>query len=191
MCMKDFKYKIILASQSPRRQYLLKELGFEFDVKTKEIEEDFPDYMRRQEIPLYLCEKKAAAYNDLEDDHLLITADTIVWVDNDPLNKPKDKEEAVRMLHTLSGRMHEVITAVCLKSKEKTSSFYVVTDVYFKPLTPEEIEYYIDNYKPYDKAGAYGVQEWIGYVGIEKIHGSYFNVMGLPMKELYEELMKF
>jgi septum formation protein len=189
--MMDLKYRLVLASQSPRRQYLLKELGLEFEIKTKDIEEDFPTYLRREEIPLYLCEKKAAAYNDLEDDQLLITADTIVWVDTDPLNKPKDKPDAIRMLNTLSGRMHEVITAVCLKSKERTTSFYAVTDVYFKDLTSEEIEYYVDTYKPYDKAGAYGAQEWIGYIGIEKIHGSYFNVMGLPLKELYEELMRF
>lgn len=190
--MKEFKYNIILASQSPRRQYLLKELGFDFEVKTKEVDEDFPEYMRRYEIPLYLCEKKAAAYNEeLGDNQLLITADTIVWMDNNALNKPKDREDAIRMLNILSGRMHEVITAVCLKSKEKMKSFYAVTDVFFKDLTSEEIEYYVDNYKPYDKAGAYGAQEWIGYIGIEKIHGSYFNVMGLPVKELYEELMRF
>lgn len=190
--MKELNYKIILASQSPRRQYLLKELGIEFEVKIRDVDEEFPEYLRRYEIPLYLCEKKAAAYNDdLEDGQLLITADTIVWLDNDPLNKPKDRDDAIRMLNALSGRMHEVITAVCLKSKEKTTSFYAVTDVYFKDLSTEEIEYYVDNYKPFDKAGAYGAQEWIGYIGIDKIHGSYFNVMGLPVKELYEELMKF
>lgn len=188
--MKELKHKIVLASQSPRRQYLLKELGFEFEVRTKEVDEDFPAKLRRHEIPVYLCEKKAAAY-ELSSDELLITADTIVWVDNDALNKPQDKQDAIRMLTILSGRMHEVITAVCLKTRESMHSFYVVTDVYFKNLTAEEIEYYIDNYKPYDKAGAYGAQEWVGYIGVEKIHGSYFNVMGLPVKELYEELMRF
>jgi septum formation protein len=190
--LNNLDYKIILASQSPRRQYLLKELGLEFEVRAKDVEEDFPDYLRRERIPLHLCEKKSDAFaGELADDELLITADTIVWVDTDPLNKPKDHDDAVRMLKILSGRMHEVITAVCLRTTKKKHSFYVTTDVEFKQLSDEEIEYYITNYKPFDKAGAYGAQEWIGYIGIKNMHGSYFNVMGLPVKELYEELQKF
>lgn len=191
LMLKNFNYKIILASQSPRRQQLLKDLGLDFKVMIKEVEEDFPGSFARERIPLHLCEKKADAYvDDLKDGQLLITADTIVWVDNQVLNKPQDHADAVRMLKMLSGRMHEVITAVCLRTTARSHSFYVVTDVYFKHLTDEEIEYYVANYKPFDKAGAYGVQEWIGYIAIDRINGSYFNVMGLPLKELYEELQK-
>ena len=190
--LKNFDYNIILASQSPRRQHLLKELGLEFEIALNDVEEVFPEHFTRERIPLHLCEIKSEAYSGkLTDGQLLITADTIVWLDNEALNKPKDHDDAVRMLRLLSGRMHEVITAVCLRTSDRSHSFYVVTDVYFKQLHDEEIEYYVTNYKPFDKAGAYGVQEWIGYIGIEKIHGSYFNVMGLPLKELYEELHRF
>lgn len=190
--LKNFDYTIILASQSPRRQQLLKELGFDFETRAKEVSEEFPSKLRREEIPLHLCEKKSDAFaNELTDGQLLITADTIVWADNEVLNKPKDHDEAVKMLNKLSGKMHEVITAVCLRTSDKKESFYVTTDVYFKDLTQEEIEYYVTNYQPFDKAGAYGVQEWIGYIGIEKINGSYYNVVGLPVKELYEALQKF
>lgn len=186
------KHNIILASKSPRRQYLLKELGIEFKLQTKDTEEDFPDTLRAQEIPLYLCEKKAKAFeSELKDLDLLITADTIVWIKNQVLNKPQNYDDAVRMLKLLSGKKHEVYTGVCLKSKLKTKSFFTVTNVYFKNLSDQEIDYYINNYNPYDKAGAYGAQEFIGYIAIEKIEGSYFNVMGLPTKELYEELLKF
>jgi septum formation protein len=183
--------KIILASKSPRRQFLLKELGLNFEVSTKDVAEDFPSHLKQQEIPLYLCELKAKAFVDeLTDDNIVITADTVVWVDDKVLNKPLDKAEAIGMLNLLSGKRHEVYTGVCLLTKNKMKSFYVRTDVYFKTLTTREIEFYVDNYQPYDKAGAYGAQEWIGYIGIEKIEGSYFNVMGLPVKELYEELLK-
>lgn len=186
------KYKLILASKSPRRQFLLKELGLNFEVRTKEVDESFPFQLKAQEIPLYLCEKKAEAFDeDLDDNTIVITADTIVWVNGHVLNKPENYDDAVRMLNILSGKMHEVYTGVCLRSKNKTKSFFALTKVYFKKLTPEEIEYYIMNYNPYDKAGAYGAQEWIGYIAIEKIEGTYFNVMGLPVKELYEELLKF
>lgn len=193
MLLKDFnKYKIILASKSPRRQYLLKELGIDFEVRTKEVDESFPPELKAQEIPLYLCQKKADAFQEeLTDNTIVITADTIVWVEGQVLNKPENFEDAVRMLQLLSGKMHEVFTGVCLRSKHKTRSFYAVTKVYFKRLSQEEIEFYINNYKPYDKAGAYGAQEFIGYIAIEKIEGTYFNVMGLPLKELYENLLEF
>jgi len=188
------KYKILLASKSPRRQYLLKELGLDFEVRTKEVDESFPDELKAHEIPLYLCEKKAHAFDEeLNDNTIVITADTVVWLPqtNEVLNKPENFDDAVRMLQLLSGKMHEVYTGVCLKSKNKTKSFYALTKVYFKPLTLEEIEFYINNYKPFDKAGSYGAQDWIGLVAVEKIEGTYFNVMGLPVKELYEELLKF
>ncbi len=187
------KYKIILASRSPRRQHLLKEIGLDFKVKIKDVEESYPKNFRKEEIVLYLCKLKASVFNtdNFENNELLITADTIVCLDEEVLNKPDNRDEAVKMLEKLSGQKHEVITGVCLKSKDKCKSFYVSTDVYFKKLSPEEIEFYVDNFKPYDKAGSYGIQEWIGYVGIEKINGSYFNVVGLPTSRLYEELKNF
>ena len=186
------KHPLILASKSPRRQYLLNELGLQFEVRTKEVDESFPANLKAQEIPLYLCKKKADAFNnELNENTIVITADTIVWIDGQVLNKPENFDDAVRMLKLLSGKMHEVYTGVCLRSKEKTKSFYALTKVYFKTLSQEEIEYYINNYNPYDKAGSYGAQEWLGYIAIEKIEGTYFNVMGLPIKELYEELLAF
>jgi septum formation protein len=186
------KYKFILASKSPRRQYLLNELGLNFEVHTKEVDESFSPDLTAENIPLYLCKKKADAFDEeLADNTIVITADTIVWIEGQVLNKPENYEDAVRMLRLLSGKMHEVYTGVCLKSKNKITTFYALTKVYFKTLTQEEIEYYINNYNPYDKAGAYGAQEWIGYIAVEKIEGTYFNVMGLPLKELYEELLKF
>ncbi|HRG38594.1 MAG TPA: Maf family nucleotide pyrophosphatase [Bacteroidia bacterium] len=186
------KYKFILASKSPRRQYLLKELGLQFDIHTKDVDESFPDNLKAQQIPVYLAEKKANAFEtELTSNTIVITSDTIVWVENQVLNKPVDKADAIRMLQLLSGKKHEVYTGVCLKSKNKMHSFYACTQVYFKTLTLPEIEYYVTNYSPYDKAGAYGAQEWIGYIAVEKIEGSYFNVMGLPLKELYEALLKF
>ncbi|MDP1745043.1 MAG: Maf-like protein [Bacteroidota bacterium] len=191
--MKDLKkHNLILASKSPRRQYLMKELGLDFEVNTKDVDESFPENLKAQEIPLYLCQKKADAFDEeLTDNTIVITADTIVWIDNQVLNKPENFNDAVRMLKLLSGKKHEVYTGVCLKSKHKTKTFYALTNVYFKELSQEEIEYYINNFNPYDKAGAYGAQEWIGYIAVEKIEGSYFNVMGLPVRELYEELLKF
>ncbi len=186
------KYHFILASKSPRRQFLLKDLGLDFEVVTRDVDESFPEHLKAEQIPLYLCEKKARAFDEeLNDNTIVITADTIVWIDDHVLNKPENYEDAVRMLTLLSGRMHKVFTGVCLKSNEKMILFYVVTNVYFKKITPEEIDYYIRNFHPFDKAGAYGAQEWIGYIAVEKIEGSYFNVMGLPLKELYEELLKF
>ena len=186
------KFKLLLASKSPRRQYLLTELGLTFEVRTKDVDESFPNNLKAQEIPLYLCKKKADAFDEeLSENTIVITADTVVWIENRVLNKPENFEDAVRMLKLLSGKMHEVYTGVCLKSSTKVKVFYVKTDVFFKVISDEEINYYINNYNPYDKAGAYGAQEWIGYVAVEKIVGSYFNVMGLPVKELYEELMVF
>ncbi len=186
------KIQLILASKSPRRQYLINELGLNFEVRIKDVDENFPANLKAQEIPLYLCEKKAKAFDEeLTDNTIVITADTIVWIENQVLNKPENYDDAVRMLKLLSGKMHEVFTGVCLRSKIKTKIFYASTKVYFKELSDQEIEYYITNYSPYDKAGAYGAQEWIGYIAVEKIEGSYFNVMGLPVRELYEELLKF
>jgi septum formation protein len=187
------KYQIILGSQSPRRQYLLKELGIKFDVKLKQmVLEDYPEDLTREEIPLYLARKKADAFNDeLKDNMIIITADTIVWKDNQVLTKPKDEKEAYDILRSLSGNVHQVYTGVCLRSVNQKTTFSSRTDVYFKELTDKEIWYYIDKYEPFDKAGAYGIQEWLGYIGVEKIEGSFFNVMGLPVQKLYVQLRKF
>jgi septum formation protein len=190
--IKEFPYQIILGSNSPRRQELLKSLGFTFLNKPINADESFPANLQAEEICLYLAEKKADAYaEDLQDDEILITADTIVWCEGKVFNKPANFVEGKKMLETLSGKMHEVFTGVCLKSGNKQTTFYDVSKVYFKKLKPEEIEYYLTNYSPYDKAGGYGVQDWLGYIGIDKIEGSFYNVMGLPVKELYEELVKF
>jgi septum formation protein len=183
-------FDIILASKSPRRQYLLKELGIDFEIRTKDTDENFPDTLIAQEIPLYLCEKKANAFEqELKDNDLLITADTVVWIKKQVLNKPQNYEDAVRMLRLLSGNKHQVFTGVCLKSTKKIKSFFAVTDVYFKNLSTLEIEHYIKNYNPYDKAGAYGAQEFIGYIAIEKIEGSFVthrpSTLIKPSKKLY------
>ena len=187
------KYKIILGSQSPRRKELLKGLEFEFEISVKEIDETFSDKLKKQEIPIYLSQQKAAVFkNEIENENiLLITCDTIVWINDYALNKPVDRAEAIRMLKTLSGNVHEVFTGVTLSSKEKQVSFFEETKVYFKDLSNEEIEFYIDQYKPFDKAGSYGVQEWMGFVGMRRIEGCFFNVMGLPLSKLYSELEKF
>ncbi len=240
------KYNIVLASKSPRRQFLLKELGLNFEIRTKDVDESFPKKLKGKQIALYLCKKKAEVFmGELKTNDLLITADTIVWIKNKVLNKPADYNEAVKMLKLLSGKMHIVYTGVCLavnspfpcsakalregeeggKGDVILRTFVSATKVYFKKLTDKEIDFYVRNYKPYDKAGAYGAQEClpaevnpcskeeikflgkiknpdlfvksnstkagIGQIGIvKKIIGSYFNVMGLPVKELYEELMK-
>jgi septum formation protein len=187
------EFKILLASQSPRRQQLLKDLGIDFEIKVIDgIEEGYPENLKSHEIALYLAEHKARHYTDYIDDKtILITADTIVWLNNEVLEKPVDFNDAVNILKKLSGNKHSVITGICLMTKSKSKSFYVETEVSFKNLSEEEIKYYIENYKPYDKAGAYGIQEWIGYVGIEKISGSYYNVVGLPVQKLYTELNNF
>jgi len=184
---------LILASQSPRRQYLLKELGIDFEIRTTNVKETYPKGLTPEEIALHLAVLKADSFDTARMDEkvILITADTIVSIENEILGKPGNYTEAVCMLRKLSGKKHDVITAVCLKSKKKKILFHVLSSVYFKVLSEEEIDYYIDNFQPFDKAGGYGCQEWIGYIGISKIEGSFFNVMGLPVKELYEELLKF
>lgn len=190
--LREFPFQLILGSASPRRQELLKSLGFDFLIKPTHADETFPSNLKAQEIPIYLAEKKADAYPvELKETEILITSDTIVWCDGKVLNKPVNFIEGKQMLETLSGKMHEVFTAVCLKSGNKQTTFFDVSKVYFKKLKSEEIEYYLTNFSPYDKAGGYGVQDWIGYIGIDKIEGSFYNVMGLPVKELYEELIKF
>jgi len=192
MHLNKFFFNIILGSSSPRRNELLKSLGFDFVINPSNADEDYPLNLKGYEIPVFLAEKKASSFNGvLTETDLLITADTIVWCEGEIFNKPINFEEGKLMLQTLSGKMHEVFTAVCLKSANKQIIFYDATKVYFKKFTNEEIEYYLNKYKPYDKAGSYGVQEWIGYIGIEKIEGNFYNVMGLPVKKLHEELMKF
>jgi len=187
------KYHLILASQSPRRQYLLKELGLDFEIIATNVLEEYAATLTPVEIATYLAELKSDNFDNSRMDPcaLIITADTIVCINKEILGKPRNHDEAVSMLKKLSGKRHDVITGVCLKSKKKKKSFHVTSSVYFKELSMEEIEYYIENFQPFDKAGGYGVQEWIGYIGISKIEGSFFNVMGLPVKELYEELLKF
>jgi septum formation protein len=185
-------YKIILASKSPRRRELLAGLDLPFEVVIREVDEIFPDGLLMEEIPVYLAKLKAEPfYDDLDEETLVITADTIVWIDGMVLGKPNDYEHANKMLHHLSGQKHVVVTGVCLTTKKKQVTFSASTDVYFKNLKESEIDYYLKSYQPYDKAGSYGVQEWIGYIAIKRIEGSYFNVMGLPVQRLYEELLKF
>jgi septum formation protein len=185
-------HKIILASGSPRRQQFLKELEIDFEIRLKEIEEIYPDHLKAEEITNFLAKLKASAFeNDLQDNEVLITSDTIVWLDNKALGKPIDASHAVRMLTEMSGKTHKVITSVCIKSTKKEVVFHDETLVTFTDLSLEEIEFYLKNYKPFDKAGSYGIQEWIGLVAIEKIEGSYANVVGLPTHKLYKELMNF
>lgn len=184
--------KLILASASPRRKELLAHLGIPFEVRKIDFNEEPPDKSDPREIALFLANSKAGqARVGLREGEVIITADTIVWCDGRLLNKPSGREEALEMLHFLSGKTHRVITGVCLLSGISCRSFYSETLVTFKNLTSEEIVYYVDNFKPYDKAGAYGIQEWIGYIGVERIEGSYFNVMGLPVQKLYCEITKF
>jgi septum formation protein len=185
-------YKVILASKSPRRQHMLNDLGLNFEVRTKETEETYPSDMDVEQIPIYLAEQKALAFKDeIKDNELIITADTIVTINGEVLGKPKDREHAKEMLYKLSGKGHRVISGVSLYSKDKLVSFNSITEVFFKTLTEDEISYYLDTYKPYDKAGAYGIQEWIGYIGVVRIEGSYFNVVGLPIQQLYKHLAEF
>lgn len=186
-------YKIILASQSPRRKKLLEDLGLKFETLPVDVDESYPPNLKAEDIAVFLSQLKAKTFDfdKLCENCLVITADTIVWQNGNILPKPTDKKDAVRILNLLSGNAHEVITGVTFMTREKTHSFYSTTKVYFKQLSEEEIEYYISNFKPFDKAGAYGIQEWIGYIGIEKIVGSYFNVVGLPVQMLYTELLDF
>lgn len=187
------RYKIVLASNSPRRKELLAGLGVDFEVRTlQDIDESYPDTLRGEEIPMHISAKKAEAYRaEMDDDEMIITADTIVYDNGKVLGKPRDKEDAVRMLRQLSGHAHEVITGVSILTKNRTVQFASTSKVYFAALTDEEINHYVDTYHPFDKAGAYGIQEWIGFVGVTRIEGSYFNVMGLPIQRLYTELKAF
>lgn len=185
-------YKIILASASPRRQQLMRDAGFEFEIRLKETEEIYPETLVSTEVPVYLSRLKAAAFADeIQEGELLITADTVVCLGAKILGKPKNREHAIEILYQLSGQKHTVVTGVCLTTRHKQQTFSSFTDVYFKELTEDEIVYYIDHYKPFDKAGAYGIQEWIGYIGIKRIDGSFYNVMGLPVQQLYTTLQSF
>lgn len=187
------KYHIILASKSPRRQELLRGMGVEFEILIKETPENYPSDLPLDEVPKYLSLQKSLAFNDdeLPGDYLLITSDTVVICEGEILGKPKDREDATRMLQLLSGKTHHVVTGVTVRSAAKTESFAVRSNVTFADLEQEEIDYYIEHCKPYDKAGAYGIQEWIGYVGISGLEGSFYNVMGLPTRKLYQCLKSF
>lgn len=196
MLKEELKDKdVILASHSPRRKELLSALGISFRIVDPAVCENYPVSLKREEIALYLAARKAESVINKEkgkgSDPLVIASDTIVCLDNVILNKPANRKEAIQMLKKLSGTWHNVITAVCITGKKGQQSFYSETKVYFTKLQDEEIEYYVDNFRPYDKAGSYGIQEWIGFIGIERIEGSYFNVMGLPVQKLYRELKKF
>ena len=183
-------YNIILASGSPRRQQFFKDLDIPFTIKLKEVEEIYPPELKGTEITDYLADLKAQPFDKLSDHDLLITSDTIVWLDNEALGKPKDAEEAFDMLQKLSGKQHQVMTSISIKNANFQIITNDITDVYFKNLSSDEINYYIKTCQPFDKAGAYGIQEWIGFIAIDRLEGSYFNVMGLPVHKLYKELMK-
>lgn len=186
------RYTVVLASKSPRRQELLKGMGVKFVTLTKETREDYPE-MPFEKVPEYLSRQKSLAFADdeLPEGFLLITADTVVIAENEILGKPKDRADAIRMMHILSGKSHHVVTGVTVRSKDKIETFSANSEVTFAPLDKEEMAYYVDQYKPYDKAGAYGIQEWIGYVGISGLQGSFYNVMGLPTRMLYQTLKNF
>ncbi len=186
------KKHIILASGSPRRQKFLKDLGLKFEIRLKEIEEQYPDDLKKAEITDFLAKLKAKPFKkELKNDEILITSDTIVWLKDKAIGKPGSPKEAKRMLKELSGKMHEVMTSVALTDIEHQVIINDITKVYFKELSNAEIDYYLEHYKPYDKAGSYGIQEWIGFIGIEKIEGSYFNVMGFPTHKFYQALLEF
>ena len=182
-------YTIILASKSPRRQQFFKDLDLDFTIKLKEVEEIYPKELKGTDITDFLADLKSKAFTDLSQKDLLITSDTIVWLENKALGKPKDEAEAFKMLRSLSGKKHEVITSISIKNNDFQKIVNDITRVSFKEISDEEINYYIKNYKPFDKAGAYGIQEWIGFIAIDNIEGSYFNVVGLPVHKLYKELM--
>lgn len=181
------KYNIVLASKSPRRQELLKGIGVDFTILTKDVDESYPSRLPLLEVAPFLSLKKAKAFedNELPENFMVITADTVVIAENEILGKPKDRDDAFRMLELLSGKTHKVVTGVTVHAKDFTKTFSVISKVAFDNFDNQEIEYYVDNYKPYDKAGAYGIQEWIGYIGVSCVEGSYFNVMGLPTRKLY------
>jgi len=182
-------YTLILASGSPRRQQFFKDLDLDFEIRLKEIEEVYPPELQAEAITNYLAELKASAFEgELKENEILITSDTIVWHNNKALGKPKDEQDAFAILQSLSNATHEVITSVCFKTKAKTDTIFEVTKVTFNALSDQAIHYYLDHYKPYDKAGAYGIQEWIGFVGVAKIEGSYTNVMGMPTDKVFNYL---
>jgi septum formation protein len=182
-------YQIILASGSPRRQQFFKDLDLDFEIRLKEIEEVFPPELKREAITNYLAELKAKAFDgELKDNEIVVTSDTLVWHNNKALGKPKDTQEAYTILKSLSNATHEVITSVCFKTNIKTDVIFEITKVTFNELSDEAIAYYIENYKPFDKAGAYGIQEWIGFIGVSKIDGSYANVIGLPVDKVFQYL---
>lgn len=185
-------YKIVLASNSPRRRELLSGLNLEYTVRVlPDIDESYPDTLKGEEIPMYISREKAKAYrNSMAEDELIITADTVVCINEKVLGKPRTQEEAKEMLRELSGKTHQVITGVCLMTCGLQRTFLATTQVTFDVLTEDEIEFYVEKFRPLDKAGAYGVQEWIGFVGVSRLEGSYFNVMGLPVQRLYQELKK-
>jgi septum formation protein len=182
-------YKIILASGSPRRQQFFKDLDLDFEIRLKEVDEVYPNHLQGKEITDYLAKLKSEAFtDDMQPNEIIVTSDTIVWLENKALGKPKDKDEAVQMLQSMAGKTHEVITSVCFKRMNKTDILNTVTKVTFNPISTEEIKYYIDHYQPFDKAGAYGIQEWIGLMAIHKIEGSYTNVVGLPTDLVFNYL---
>ncbi len=187
------KYNVILASKSPRRQELLKGVGIDFNIMTKEVDESYSRNLSVFDVAPFLSLKKAKAFEDSElpENYMVITADTVVVINDTILGKPKDADDARRMLRLLSGKKHSVITGVTVRTNEKTKTFSVASKVSFDVLDEEEIEYYVNNFKPFDKAGSYGIQEWIGYIGVNGVEGSYFNVMGLPTQRLYQILKQF
>lgn len=186
------KYHVILGSKSPRRAELLKGLFVDFEIENIDAVEVYPPSIVGVDIPMYLAEFKAAAYKmRMKEDTLLITADTIVWHEGEVMGKPRNAEDARRMLRKLSGKTHQVITGVCISTLKRQKTFHVISEVRFAKLTESEIDFYLEKFQPYDKAGSYGVQEWIGYVGVEHINGSYYNVMGLPVQRLYNELKRW
>ncbi len=182
---------LILASKSPRRQQFLNDLKLDFTIKLKEVEEIYPKKLKGKQITNFLAKLKANAFEHLNDEDILVTSDTIVWFKNKALEKPKSRETAIKMLQELSNKKHKVFTSVCLKSNKKEVVFSNTTTVYIKKLTLEEITFYIDTYKPFDKAGSYGIQEWFGLIAVKKIKGSFFNVMGFPVHKFYKELLRF
>lgn len=188
--MIDLKGKeLILASASPRRKWLMEELGLEFSIHPKNVEEVYPDDLKREEIPMFLSKLKASAFSEQElEGKIVLTADTIVWLNDRELQKPVDLEDAKRMIRLLSGATHEVYTAITVRTSDQVISDFDRTEVHFRELTEDEIDFYVQKYKPLDKAGAYGIQEWIGYIGIDRIDGCYFNVMGLPLRKVYKAL---
>ncbi|CAM3889047.1 nucleoside triphosphate pyrophosphatase [Mucilaginibacter galii] len=182
--------KIILASKSPRRQELLRQMDIDFRIVLKEVDESYPDHLSPEEVAVYIAEKKAKAYDGTVTDEAVLTADTIVCIDGLILGKPDDEAHAIAMLKRLSGRVHKVITGVCIVYKGEYNLFHDVSEVFFRTLNDEEITNYVTQYKPYDKAGAYGIQEWVGITAIKRIEGSYTNVVGLPTEKVYQQLLR-